>query len=54
MRIIKRSTLIRYFEQHAETKSDLEAWYAIAENSEWRTPGDVKNTFAKAEKGYFR
>ena len=24
------------------------AWYAIAEKSEWRTPGDVKNTFAKA------
>jgi mRNA interferase HigB len=48
MRIIKRSTLTRYFKRHAETRSDLEAWYAIAEKSDWKTPADVKYTFARA------
>ncbi len=48
MRIIKKSTLIEYYKQHAETKIDLEAWHAIALRSNWKTPNDVKRTFAKA------
>lgn len=48
MRIIKKGTLIEYYTQHAETQSELEAWHAIAVRSNWKTPGDVKQTFAKA------
>lgn len=48
MRIIKKSTLVKYYKQHAETKQDLEAWHAITFRSDWKTPNDVKRTFAKA------
>jgi len=48
MRIIKKSTLVDYYNQHAETKPDLEAWHAIASRSDWKTPNNVKQTFAKA------
>ena len=48
MRVIKKKTLIDFYSLHAETKADLEAWYGITIHSEWKTPNDVKNTFAKA------
>ena len=48
MKIIKRSTLVEFYGRHAETKVELEAWHAIARHSDWKTPNDVKRTFAKA------
>jgi mRNA interferase HigB len=48
MRIIKKKTLVEYYSLHADAKADLEAWHGIARASYWKTPNDVKATFAKA------
>ena len=48
MRIIKKKTLVDYDGHQADGKADLEAWHGRARVSDWKTPNDVKATFAKA------
>ena len=48
MRVISRKKLKSFYEQHADAKSALEAWYAEAKHAEWRTPQDIKAKYATA------
>lgn len=48
MHVIKRKTLIDYYEKHAIVKEDLEAWYDEAKKAHWKSPQDIKNQFSSA------
>jgi mRNA interferase HigB len=51
MRIISKSTLRRFWEEHpqgAQARSPLNAWYGIVRRMAWNTPADVKQTFGDA------
>ncbi len=47
-RIFAKSTLREYWEKHPETEQYLKTWYDTAKSSVWKTPGDVKQTYANA------
>lgn len=45
-RIFAKKTLREFWEKHAETEQYLKTWYDTAKNNSWKTPNDVKNTYA--------
>lgn len=47
-RIIAKRTLRELWEKHAEAEQYLKTWYDTTKNSDWKTPNDVKNTYANA------
>src|ERR1035437_769019 len=47
-RILSKSTLLEYWESHPETEQYLKTWYDTAINADWRTPNEVKQTYANA------
>lgn len=47
-RILAKSTLREFWKKHAESEQYLKTWYDTAKNSDWKTPNDVKNTYANA------
>jgi len=47
-RIFSKGTLREYWEIHPETEQYLKTWFDTAMNSDWKTPNDVKQTFATA------
>jgi mRNA interferase HigB len=48
MRVIARKTLSDYWQEEAESEQELKAWFAEAQNAEWRKPADVKTKFGNA------
>ena len=48
MRIIARRTLREFWTDHADAETALRAWYSDAEKAEWKTPEDIKQTYANA------
>ncbi len=48
MRVIARSTLRAFWEDHTDTEDALRAWYQDAVRAEWRTPEDIKRVYASA------
>ena len=48
MHVIKRKTLVDYYEKHAIVKADLEAWYNEAKKAHWKTSQDIKDHFSSA------
>ncbi len=47
-RIIAKSTLRKFWETHADSEQYLKTWYDTAKNMEWKTPNDIKGTYANA------
>ena len=47
-RIFAKSTLRDYWEKHADSEQYLKTWYDTAMSSDWKTPNDVKQTYANA------
>ena len=47
-RIFAKKTLRDYWKRHPDTEQYLKTWYDTAMNSHWRTPNDVKLTYANA------
>ena len=47
-RILAKSTLKEYWEAHPDTEQYLKTWYDTAMNADWKTPADVKQTYANA------
>ena len=47
-RIFAKSTLRIYWEKHADSGQYLKTWYDTAMNSDWKSPNDVKQTYANA------
>ena len=48
MRIISRKTLKDFWEQHADSRQSLQAWYADAKQADWKSPADIKNYYRNA------
>lgn len=48
MRIISRSTLRSFWENHPDSAQPLKSWVFNAERSEWRRPADIKQAYATA------
>lgn len=42
MNVIKRPTLIYFYEKHADAKGPLEAWWYEAKHANWACPADIK------------
>jgi len=47
-RILAKSTLREYWETHPDTEQYLKTWYDTAINADWKSPADVKQTYANA------
>lgn len=47
-RIIAKSTLREFWEKHNDAEQYLKTWYENAKKSNWKSPTDVKNTYANA------
>ena len=47
-RIFSKSTLKEFWEIHADTEQYLKTWYETVKNANWKTPTDVKLTYANA------
>ncbi len=48
MNVISKRTLIKFYELHTQAKIPLEVWHADARKAEWKTPDDIKKTYASA------
>jgi mRNA interferase HigB len=49
MRVIARSTLVKFWERHPETKSSLEHWLSVTKAAQWGSSIEVVQTFSKAK-----
>ena len=47
-RIFSKGTLRSYWEKHADCEQYLKTWYNTAMNANWKSPSDVKKTYASA------
>jgi mRNA interferase HigB len=47
-RIFAKSTLREYWEVHPDSEQYLKTWYDAAMNADWKSPNDVKQTYANA------
>ena len=47
-RIFAKSTLREYWEKYPDTEQYLKTWYDTAIGSNWKTPSDIKRTYANA------
>ena len=47
-RIIAKSTLREFWEEYPDSEQYLKTWYDTAMNSDWKSPADVKQTYANA------
>lgn len=49
MHIIKRKTLIDFWENHPASKAALEAWFSELNKAEWKGPADLKRRYPSAD-----
>ncbi len=47
-RIFAKSTLREFWLNHPDSEQYLKTWYDTANNSDWKTPNDIKSTYASA------
>jgi mRNA interferase HigB len=47
-RIFAKSTLREYWVKHPDTEQYLKTWYDTVMSSVWKTPNDIKKTYANA------
>ena len=47
-RIFAKSTLREFWEKHPESEQYLKTWFDTVNNSNWKSPNDVKQTYASA------
>ena len=50
MRIIARSTLVAFWERHADARQPLRAWFDEVKTDVWQSFHDVKRAFATASR----
>lgn len=48
MRIIARRILREFWERYPDTEQTLRAWYHDAKQAEWKSPADIRRTYANA------
>jgi mRNA interferase HigB len=47
-RIFAKSTLREFWEKHPDSEQYLKTWYDTAMSSDWKTPNEVKTSYANA------
>ena len=47
-RIFAKSTLREYWKKNPHSEQYLKTWYETAMSSDWKTPNEVKQTYANA------
>ena len=47
-RIFAKSTLRKFWEVYPDSEQYLKTWYATAKNADWKSPNDIKESFASA------
>ena len=47
-RIIAKRTLREFWTKHADSEQYLKTWYETAKTSNWKSPSEVKETYANA------
>jgi mRNA interferase HigB len=47
-RIFAKSTLREFWEKHSDSEQYLKTWYDTAMSADWKTPNDVKKSYANA------
>lgn len=47
-RIVAKRTLKEFWETHPDCEQYLKTWYEIAWQADWKTPADIKKTWATA------
>ena len=47
-RVFAKSTLRAYWEKRPDAEQYLKTWYDTAISSNWKTPNDIKQTYANA------
>ena len=47
-RIFAKSTLRQFWEKYPDSEQYLKTWYDTAMSSDWKTPVDVKKSYANA------
>lgn len=48
MNVISKRTLIKFYEQHTQSKSALEVWHSDARKATWSSPEDIKKIYSSA------
>jgi len=48
MRLVGRELLDEFTRNHADARAWIENWIADVEAAQWRTPQDIKSTYASA------
>ena len=48
LRIIARSTLVKFWISHPTSKEPLQAWYKETESANWQSTEDIKQRYASA------
>jgi len=48
MRIFSKSTLKKFWEEHADSEQALKTWYEEANDAIWKMPLDIKMVYPKA------
>ena len=49
MNILKRSTLEKFWEEHANAEQSLKAWFKHVEQAQWKNTHDVKQDYRTAD-----
>ena len=47
-RIIAKSTLREFWEKHVDSEDYLKTWYQTARTANWKSPKDIKKSYASA------
>ncbi|MCU0490868.1 MAG: type II toxin-antitoxin system HigB family toxin [Chloroflexaceae bacterium] len=48
MRIISKKPLREFWQQHADAEQALKAWYHDVKQANWKSPNDIRQTYATA------
>jgi mRNA interferase HigB len=48
MRIVAITTLQAFWAKHPDSKVPLQAWYALASRTKWKSPADIKEAYRNA------
>ena len=46
---MSRTTLVRYYERHADARDALETWYKVCKKAVWKNFNDVKKVYPSAD-----
>ncbi|MBX3562473.1 MAG: type II toxin-antitoxin system HigB family toxin [Sphingomonas sp.] len=49
MRLIARSTLVRFAERHPQSRASLAHWVSVTKAASWANAADVQASFSKAK-----